>query len=388
MMRPTIGVKPQERVVLYTDLPSTLTNPNTNLPLPFGVGAATTTDYFKVTWWDGTTTVVNCKIFAQKADGTVNRGNASKVPTNNNLKKVIIESCDSAGNLKGNITFFACDKVKRVSNLQSIDGSASYNMCTREIDTSTCQQLKVLKCDRNKLTSLGDINACKNISTIACSGNCFASIDVSKLSNLEQFFCNHNKALNSLTIGSNVKRLGASSCGFTGISFPSGSQLIQLFIKDSLLTGITVDNIQTLRAISLSTQTNNPYELNAQSLTSFSGNTLPNLTKLQLGIGAYCNHPEARSKVSSVKLQGSMKGDGTSVTVGNKTISGFQLQPMLNLNGCSMSSSALNTVYSDLRSITSDPEDVFIFVEGITGYAGSNTATATSKGYFFTPPTC
>ena len=33
MMRPTVGVKPQERIVLYTDLPSNIQNPNTGLTL-------------------------------------------------------------------------------------------------------------------------------------------------------------------------------------------------------------------------------------------------------------------------------------------------------------------------------------------------------------------
>lgn len=384
MMRPTIGVKPQERIVLYTDLPSGIPNPSdASYNLGFGVGVATSTDYFKVTWWDGSTQIVNCNTFGiQKADGTVLRGNAYKIPVDNNLKKVVVEPSDVSGNLKGNITFFSCDKRKSHITVGGAD-SAGYNLCTKEIDVSTCQQLKVLKCDRNKLTSLGDINACKNISTIACSGNCFASIDVSRLSNLEQFFCNHNPNLKSLTIGTNLKRLGASSCGLTGISFPSGSQLYQLFMKDSLLTGITVDNIQNLRQISLTTQTNNPVEVNPQTLTSFSGNTLPNLTKLSLGLFNYCAN-FITNKVSSVRLQGSMKGDLNDFIIGNKTIISSQL---LSINGCSMSTSALNTMYTDLRNITSDPTYITIFVEGITGFAGSNTTTATTKGYVF-GPTC
>lgn len=381
MMRPTVGVKPQERIVLYTDLPSNIQNPNTGLTLPFGVGVATSTRLFKVTWWDGSTEVVDCTTFGfQKVDGTAIRGNAYKVPTDNNLKKVIVEPCDASGNLKGNITFFACDKRKKYRTNGGVDQN-QYNMCTRQIDTSTCQQLKVLKCDRNKLTSLGDINACKNISTIACSGNCFASIDVSRLSNLEQFFCNHNFALKSLTIGANLKRLGASSCGFTGISFPSGSQLHELFIKDSLLTGITVDNIQTLRQIALATQTNNLVEVNPQSLTSFSGNTLPNLTKLSIGLNNYCGN-FIKNKVSSVRLQGSMKGTPDDFTIGNKFI---QSKQFLNISGCSLSTSALNTMYTDLRNITSDPgyAAVTIDAQGITGFAASNITTATAKGYVF-----
>jgi hypothetical protein len=382
MMRPTVGVKPQERIVLYTDMSSSGMNPNTFGPPVFGVGAATTTNYFKVTWWDGTSEIVDCSSFPQKNGGTVQRGCAFKRIIIDTLKKVIVESCDSSGKLTGNITFFACDK--RQKTVYSTSGIEDYNLSTRTLDTSTCQQLKVLKCDRNKLTSLGDINACKNISTIACSGNCFASIDVSKLPNLEQFFCNHNSTLTSLTTGPNLKRLGASSCGFTGISFPSGSQLVNLYIKDSLLTGITVDNIQTLRSISLSTQVNNYRELNPPSLTSFSGNTLPNLSELSFGIGYYCNHP-ITNKVSSIRLSGSMKGSLPDSIIGNQLI---QYQLYLLLNGCSMSSSALNTVYSDLRSITSDGYPIAISVEGITGYAGSNTTTATAKGYIFNAPPC
>jgi len=47
----------------------------------------------------------------------------------------------------------------------------------------------------------------------------------------------------------------------------------------------------------------------------------------------------------------------------------------------------LNTMYTDLRNITSDPTHITIFVGGITGFDGSNTTTETNKGYLF-GPTC
>jgi hypothetical protein len=104
---------------------------------------------------------------------------------------------------------------------------------------------------------------------------------------------------------------------------------------------------------------------------------------LSLGLFNYCDN-FITNKVSSVRLQGSMKGDLNDFIIGNKTIISSQL---LSINGCSMSTSALNTMYTDLRNITSDPTYITIYVEGITGFAGSNTTTATTKGYVF-GPTC
>lgn len=376
-MRPGVGVKPKERAVIYSDLPYNVVDPIGGI-LGISIGVVTTTNYAKITWWDNTTEIIDCLISAQTAGGTVNKGMAYKVPSisYSNIKKIIAESCDSTGKITGNITMFTCDKRK--SKITSA-GVFQYNQQVYLLDMSTCQQLKVLKCDRNKLTSLGDIKACKNIATIACSGNCFASLDVSKLSTLEQFFCNHNFNLKNLTIGSNLKRLGASSCGFTGISFPTGSQLYELYLKNSALTAVTLDNMTNLVRASVGCQYNNPYETNPKSLTTISGNTLTNLVKFNAGTNNYCGQVNPNN-ISSIRFQGSgTGGDPTfGLTVGNKYIEANERA--FNLNGCSLTSGALNTFYSDLKNITGG-YPIQIKIEGITGFAGSTPSIATSKNY-------
>ena len=375
-MRPTVGVKPLERAVAYTNLPANIPDPQNGWTMGFSVGVATTTDYAKITWWDNTEEIVDCASFLQKLGGTVNKGMGYKVPLTGGIKKIIVEPCDFSGKLTGNITMFTCDRRK---SYPTNSGSEQYNQRTITLDVSTCQQLKVLKCDRNTLTSLGDINACKNIATIACSGNCFASLDVSKLPNLEQFFCNHNFNLKNLTIGSNIKRFGISSCGLTGISFPSGSQLYELYIKDSALNSVTLDNMTNLIKASFVSQENNPYETNIKSLTTISGNSLSNLREFNIGVYNYCSN-FIGNKVSSIRMQSSFTGGNPTPTVGNYILSDWNSS--LILNGCSLSTSALNTIYSDLKDITGG-SPINIEIAGITGFAASNKTTATSKNYLF-----
>lgn len=388
MMRPGVGVKPKERAVIYSDLPNDVIDGNGYGTRGISVGVVTTTNYAKITWWDNTTVIINCSPanYSQTNGGTVYKGMAYKVPSisDSNIKKIIVESCDSTGKITGNITMFTCDRRKRQE--ATYFGTDQSNQQVYLLDMSTCQQLKVLKCDRNKLTSLGDIKACKNIATIACSGNCFASLDVSKLSTLEQFFCNHNFNLKNLTIGSNLKRLGASSCGFTGISFPTGSQLYEVYLKNSALTAVTFDNMTKLIQASVGYQYNNPYETNPKSLTTISGNTLTNLIKFNAAPTRFCGQGTP-NQISSIRFQGSGTGGDPSfgLMVGNKYIE--VRERAFTLNGCSLSSGALNTFYSDLKNITGG-DAIAIQIEGITGFAGSTPSIATSKNYImgFTCP--
>lgn len=377
-MRPGVGVKPKERAVIYSDLPNNAIDPVSGSTMGISIGVVTTTNYAKITWWDNTTIIMDCNNSPQTNGGTVLKGVAYKLPSisDSNIKKIIVESCDSTGKITGNITMFTCDKRKKNS---TNSGTFQSNQQVYLLDMSTCQQLKVLKCDRNKLTSLGDIKACKNIATIACSGNCFASLDVSKLSTLEQFFCNHNFNLKNLTIGSNLKRLGASSCGFTGISFPTGSQLYEVYLKNSALTAVTFDNMTNLIQASVGCQYNNPYETNPKSLTTISGNTLTNLIHFNAAPNNFCGQGTP-NQISSIRFQGSGTGGDPSLglVIGNRGV--LVRERAFTLNGCSLSSGSLNTFYSDLKNITGgDP--IAIQIEGITGFAASTPSIATSKNY-------
>lgn len=378
MMRPGVGVKPKERAVVYSDLPNNAINPIGGSTMGISIGVATTTNYAKITWWDNTTVIIDCTIVPQTDGGTVKKGAAWKLfsISDSNIKKIIAESCDSTGKITGNITMFTCNRRKTIA---TSSGTVQLNQQIYSLDVSTCQQLKVLKCDRNKLTSLGDIKACKNIATIACSGNCFASLDVSKLSTLEQFFCNHNFNLKNLTIGPNLKRLGASSCGFTGIFFPTGSQLYEVYLKNSALTSVTFDNMTNLIQASVGCQFNNPYETNPKSLTTISGNTLTNLIHFNAAPINFCGKGTP-NQISSIRFQGSGTGGDPSfgLMIGNKNI--LVRDRAFILNGCSLSSGSLNTFYSDLKNITGG-YPIAIEIQGITGFAASTPSIATSKNY-------
>jgi len=376
MMRPGVGVKPKDRAVIYSDAVSGFT---------IALSIKTNTGYAKVTWWDGTYEVIDSIHGKNMApggmdptrSGLMKRIYAWKTSDTNSTKKIIIESCNASGNISGYLIYFSCQK-KRQSGYDdptTICKPLIPNQKIKQLDVSTCTNLKVLKCDRNNLTTLGDIKACKQLSTLCCGGNSFASLDVSQIPNLEQLYCNNNYNLNTLTIGTNLKSLRASTSGMTGFASPSGSKLVFLTMKDSSLIGITLDNSPDLAFVNLNTQneTATCSKRNTAALTRVSANNLPKLDFFAL------NNSTDSSLITSINLNGSGSGTEYPITIGDHVEPRSGWKHQFDLGYATLSTSAINTLYSGLNTVS--PNSVNFSAGNLSGYSKSNTSIATAKGY-------
>ena len=370
-MRPGVGVKPKERAVIYSDAASGFT---------ISVGSKSSTGYVKITWWDGTSIILSKAqdissgkvTFTDPGYITDPRLYIGKLSNTNSTKKIIIESCDVNGNISGYLIYFTCQKKRKPFSIDPTTecNPLEPNQKIKQIDVSTCTNLKVLKCDRNNLTSLGDINACKQLSTLCCGGNSFASLDVSKIPNLEQLYCNSSYNLNSITIGSKLKILASSRSGFTGFVAPSGSQLVQVIFGDSALVGVTLDNCSNLSLVELGRQfTANCGEKNIFALKSISANNVPKLS--------YLDSP-GTTLTNSISLTNSGAGLTADIIVGNKNIT-INWYNYYYFGEATLSGAQLNTIYSGLNTLSGTAISLGFY--STSGYAASNTTIFTSKGW-------
>lgn len=235
-MMPLAATKPQEHAVIYSDLES-----------GYGITVAvkTTTNWAKIIWWDGTEQVKEPSVVV--VSSTNGKIVFFKISDTNASKRIVAYSTDSSGNKSGTIQMFTCyrqkDKRKRPGGVYAARGDYyAENQKVTKLDVSTCSDLRVLKCDRNKLTSLGDITACRLVETIACAGNCFENLDLSRMQNLDQLYCNFNTNLNTLSPNSGLRRLCASETALdvNNVYLPS---IVQLNMRDcSNITTIDFDN--------------------------------------------------------------------------------------------------------------------------------------------------
>jgi len=222
---PLAATKPQEHAVIYSDLES-----------GYGITVAvkTTTNWAKIIWWDGTEEIKEPSVDQNDTFGKIV---FFKISDTNASKRIVAYSTDSSGNKSGTIQMFTCyrqrDKRKRPGGAYYAKGRGDYyaeNQKVTKLDVSTCSDLRVLKCDRNKLTSLGDITACRLVETIACAGNCFENLDLSRMKSLDQLYCNFNTNLSSLDANVGLRRLGASSTALDANAVPSS--VVQLNMRD------------------------------------------------------------------------------------------------------------------------------------------------------------
>ena len=237
-MMPLAATKPQEHAVIYSDLES-----------GYGITVAvkTTTNWAKIIWWDGTEQVKEPSVVP--VSSTKGKIVFFKLSDTNASKRIVAYSTDSSGNKSGTIQMFTCyrqkDKRKRPGYPYYELGRGDYyaeNQKVTKLDVSTCSDLRVLKCDRNQLTSLGDITACRLVETIACAGNCFENLDLSRMQNLDQLYCNFNTNLSTLSPNSGLRRLGASETALdvSNIYLPN---IVQLNMRNcSNITTIDFDS--------------------------------------------------------------------------------------------------------------------------------------------------
>lgn len=228
-MMPFCANQPKEHAVIYSDLET-----------GFGISVAvkTTTNWAKIIWWDGTEEIKEPSVgYPYETFGKIH---FFKISDTNDSKRIVAYSTDSSGNKSGTIQMFTCyrqkDKRKKPGGSYHNAGKGDFyaeNQKVTKMDVSTCSDLRVLKCDRNKLTSLGDVSACRLLKTIACAGNCFENIDVSRMQNLDQFYCNFNPQLSELNLPlSTTRLLGASSTALSDATLTIPYSMVHLNLRD------------------------------------------------------------------------------------------------------------------------------------------------------------
>ena len=259
-MRPIgIGVKPKPQIVAYSELVPTMSN-----SMFIGFNVRTTTGYATVLWWDGTEETISGEGEWDLLDGPYaiygvdSLLGASKALAGNTSanKKIQVWSSTSTGKRSGDIVYF-----------------------------STTKGLKVLNCGSNRITSLGDIGACKNLVTLICSVNDIVTLNTSRNTNLLGLFCNLCD-ITSLTVNPQLKRLGASSNPFTTFSLPSGSVIEEVYLNDSALTTLSLTNLSALAVLGCRGEGitgGYPGYRNVPALTTLDVSGCPNLQVVNAG---------------------------------------------------------------------------------------------------------
>ena len=374
-MRPMgIGVKPKPQIVAYSELVPTMPNSGS-----IGFNIRTTTGYATVLWWDGTEETISGEgdwdplidgpyaIYGMDSLLGANKFLAGNTAAS---KKIQAWSSTSTGKRSGDIVYFS---TKR-------GGTTSHPNRFTLLDVSTLTGLKVLNCVNNRITSLGDIGACKNLVTLVCSKNDIVTLNTSRNTNLLSLFCNHCD-ITSLTINPQLKRLGASSNPFTTFSLPSGSVIEEVYLNDSALTTLSLTNISTLGMLAckaegtLHTAGDQGFDQgsnrrNVPALTTLDISGCLNLQVVNAGTSLK-GFTVGSSPLSSVRASGSGHAyDGTLVAFrGNNAT--------WRLKNCSLSASALNTLFSDLNTVVGGN----IQITNNPGTTAANTSIATAKSW-------
>lgn len=369
-MRP-VAQKPQEQIVIYSDAPT---------DYAINIRAKSTTDYIKVTWWDGTVDIENSNILS-RGQSTLARAFASKKSDTNANKKIILTSCDSTGKYTGNITWFNCSKNKKTSyyghgrktnNSDPPVYGGPRNQSINKLDVSTCSHLAVCICDHNTLTSLGDISACRNLNTLACTGNSFASIDVSRCKNLEKLFCNHNPNLSFVSFPSNLKRIGASSTS-AYLSLPDNSQLADVIIRDNGSDTINLSGLHELINANIQpesySRTKNT-NIKERILSEVYISDAYKLSSLRIGTNQY-------STLMTPYLS-YVQSSYTGVTGSIIPPLNMYQDNMFDLSYGNLQDSLINDFFTGLNSTTNGTQ---IWLVGNPGTETCNQFIATSKGY-------
>lgn len=367
-MRPIgIGVKPKPQIVAYSELVPTMPN-----SLFMGFIIRTTTGYATVLWWDGTQQTISGEgDWDPLIDGPYAiYGVDSLLGASKNLlgditasKKIQVWSSTSTGKRSGDIVFFSTKRGGGHSNRFTL------------LDVSTLTGLKVLNCANNRMTSLGDIGACKNLVTLICSDNDIITLNTSRNTNLLSLFCNHCD-ITSLTINPQLKRLGASSNPFTTFSLPSGSVVEEVYLNDSALTTLSLTNLSTLAVVGCRGEGTSPgmnrrsNRRNVPALTTLDVSGCPNLQVVKAGSNLF-GFTGGSSPLSSVRALGSGLAPTGTIPTTSAT------DGIWNFHSCSLTAGALNTLFSDLNTVVGGT----IQISNNPGTSASNASIATAKSW-------
>ena len=354
-MRPIgIGVKPKPQIVAYSELVPTMANSGS-----IGFNVRTTTGYATILWWDGTEETISGATLNSLLPATkFLAGNTSA------NKKIQVWSSTSTGKRSGDIVYFSTTKGRHSSRYTALD-------------VSTLTGLKVLDCTNNRITSLGDIGACKNLVTLICSVNDIVTLNTSRNINLLGLFCNHCD-ITSLTINPQLKRLGASSNPFTTFSLPSGSVIEEVYLNDSALTTLSLTNISTLAVLGCRGEgtlraegfNRGSNRRNVPALTTLDVSGCPNLQAVKAGSNLQ-GFTGGSNPLSSVRALGSGLAPTGTVPPNGET------DGIWNFHSCGLTAGALNTLFSDLNTVVGGT----IQISNNPGTSASNASIATAKSW-------
>ena len=354
-MRPMgIGVKPKPQIVAYTDLVVPNIGINNSESVNFNI--RTTTGYATVLWWDGTEETIS----GVTVDSLLRGVKATDAIAN---KKTQIWSSTSTGKRSGDIVYFRTRAEGYFASRYTA------------LDVSTLTGLKVLDCANNRMTSLGDIGACKNLVTLICSKNDIVTLNTSRNTNLLSLFCNHCD-ITSLTINPQLKRLGASSNPFTTFSLPSGSVIEEVYLNDSALTTLSLTNLSTLAVLGCRGEGTNPgmprgsNRRNVPALTTLDVSGCPNLQAVKVGSNLQ-GFTGGSNPLSSVRALGS--GVAPTGTIPTASPS----DGIWYFHSCSLTAGALNTLFSDLNTVVGGT----VQLSNNPGTSASNASIATTKSW-------
>ena len=368
-MRPIgIGVKPKPQIVAYSELVPTMSN-----SVFIGFNVRTTTGYATILWWDGTQETISGEGEWDLLDGPyaiygvdsllgASKGLAGNTSAS---KKIQVWSSTSTGKRSGDIVFFSTKRGGGHSNRFTL------------LDVSTLTGLKVLNCANNRMTSLGDIGACKNLVTLICSVNDIITLNTSRNTNLLGLFCNLCD-ITSLTVNPQLKRLGASSNPFTTFSLPSGSVIEEVYLNDSALTTLSLTNLSTLAVLgcrgegTLNAENVNrgSNRRNVPALTTLDVSGCPNLQAVKAGSNLQ-GFTGGSNPLSSVRALGSGLAPTNTVPPYSPT------DGIWNFHSCSLTAGALNTLFSDLNTVVGGT----IQISNNPGTSASNASIATAKSW-------
>lgn len=371
-MRPIgIGVKPKPQIVAYTELVVPNIGINNSGSVNFNI--RTTTGYATVLWWDGTQETISLEgewdplidgpYAIYGVDSLLQGVKATDAIAN---KKTQIWSSTSTGKRSGDIVYFRTRAEGYFASRYTA------------LDVSTLTGLKVLDCANNRITSLGDIGACKNLVTLICSKNDIVTLNTSRNTNLLGLFCNHCD-ITSLTINPQLKRLGASSNPFTTFSLPSGSVIEEVYLNDSALTTLSLTNLSTLAVLGCRGEgtLHEPFvnnrgsnRRNVPALTTLDVSGCPNLQAVKAGSNLQ-GFTGGSSPLSSVRALGSGLAPTFTIPTTSPT------EGVWNFNSCSLTAGALNTLFSDLNTVVGGT----IQISNNPGTSASNASIATAKSW-------
>jgi hypothetical protein len=256
---------PTTTTTTTTEAPTTTTTTTTlvntgTLILPFTANNSDTingefgssTGYFKVTYWDGTSEV--------KGDGSIYQLNSKNGTSyfekqfnssDSNNGQIVITSCTSDGTLSGVITFVRIDNlhygVFEVNGLTDLIYLSVNNTSLTSLDVTGLINLQYLLLGANQSLISLDVTGLNNLQILLVSSNqSLISLDMAGLSNLTELVVYNMSSLTSLDVAglNNLQNLQVRyNPLLTSLDVTGSSNLTYLSLENNSFDSSDIDNM-------------------------------------------------------------------------------------------------------------------------------------------------